>query len=106
MEDFMKRGILAALSVAVTMAFSSSFAGDNSALKQLQDANTGTQSTSKTFDNSSRPQPSDAYPKASPSVPSVQGQAVDKSTSSASGFSVDTSSTTPRTTRKGSETTK
>jgi hypothetical protein len=59
-----------------------------SALKQLQDATSGNQSTGKTFDNNNRQHQMNAYPSGNTNVPSVSGAAVSPSTGTASGYSV------------------
>jgi hypothetical protein len=81
-------------------------AGDSGALQQLKDANTGTQSTGKTFDNSVRAQPSDAYPKGNVNVTSPSS-GVSVSSGTAGGYNVQPSSPTATSGKKtGTESTK
>jgi hypothetical protein len=84
----------ALLFLSTVLAAISSGAFAQSALKQLQDAASGNQSTGKTFDNNNRPQQMDAYPKGNTNVPSVSGTAVSPSTGTAAGYDVGRSSGT------------
>lgn len=68
---------------------------DDSALQQLKNANSGTQSTGKTFDGSIYPQPSDAYPKSNGNTTvEPKSTSVETSTGTAGGYDVNTSSGT------------
>ena len=96
------------LRVAILISsFSAVALAQDSALDELKRANTGSQSTGKTFDGSKNPQPSDAYPKANEKAPeTTSGKAVDKSTNTAGGHDVNTSTGTAKPVKKGSESTK
>ena len=94
----MNRKLATAAALFVTFAAAAPVFADDSAYQQLVNANSGTQSTGKTFDGSQKAQPSDAYPKGSSSAPPVASSTSTYSGSSssgtASGYTVSSSSST------------
>lgn len=99
--------VLSAIIGAVSSS-SFSFAGDNSALQQLQKATSGDQSTGKTFDNNNHPQQMNAYPQGNTNVPSVSsgtagGYSQPTSSGTAGGYNATPLNNTAKTPKKGTE---
>lgn len=86
--------LVSSLVVWIMLLGSPSFSDADSAYEELENANSGDQSTSKTFDNSDKPQTIDAYPRNNTSVETPTGTSVERSTEASGGYSVEKSTRT------------